>query len=318
MPTTTRSGSDQVAAVRQFNRFYTRQIGVLRRSFLDSPFSLTEVRVLYELAHREHPSATEIARELGLDPGYLSRLLRSFRRKGLVRRTTSRRDARQSELSLTSRGSAEFARLEKRQRDEVARMLRGVAPADRARMVASLRTTQRLLGDAAQRGEITLRPHRPGDMGWITHRQAVLYHQEYGWDQRYEALIARIMADFVENFDPVREHCWVAEREGEIVGSVFCVRKSATVAKLRLLYVEPSARGHGLGTRLVRECIAFARRAGYRKMILWTNSVLTDARRIYERTAWRLVAEDEHMSFGKHLRGQTWELKLGGSAAVSS
>lgn len=302
-----------VERVRGFNRFYTRQIGILNEGFLESPFSLTEVRVLYELSVRDKTSATDLRGELGVDAGYLSRILRAFQRRGLIQRKTARADARRTELSLSTRGRAEFARLEARQRTDVARMLGRLTPKARALLLDRMQSVERILAADASpttTAAVTLRSHRPGDIGWITHRQAVLYHQEYGWGERYEALIARIMAEFIENFDPRNERCWVAERDGEIIGSIFCVRKSRAVAKLRLLYVEPAARGLGLGTRLVDECIAFARARGYRTLTLWTNSVLHDARRIYERKGFVLVEEKPHRLFGKKLLGQTWELDL--------
>lgn len=300
-----------VARMRGFNRFYTRQIGALNGGFLRSAFSLTEVRVLYELSARDRASASELGRDLGLDAGYLSRILRGFARRGLVRRERAGDDARRVHLALSARGRAEFARLDARQRADVERMLGSLTPESREQLLDRMEGVERLLGVRADRAaDITLRGHRPGDMGWITHRQAVLYHQEYGWDERYEALIARIMADFLEQHDPRFERCWVAERDGEIVGSVFCVRKSRRVAKLRLLYVEPSARGSGLGTRLVDECLAFARAKGYHAITLWTNNVLHSARRIYERKGFRLVEAKPHRMFGRGLVGQTWELDL--------
>ena len=300
-----------VARVRGFNRFYTRQIGALNGGFLQSPFSLTEVRVLYELSVHATLTATDLRRELGLDAGYLSRILRAFHRRGLIRRQISASDARRVQLALTAKGRVEFGRIESRQRADVERMLGGLAPKERDRLLERMRSVERILGAETRRPPaITLRPHRPGDMGWITYRQAVLYHQEYGWDERYEALIGRIMAEFVEQFDPEHERCWVAERAGEIVGSIFCVRKSRSVARLRLLYVEPSARGTGLGTRLVDECIAFAKAHGYRTLTLWTNSVLHAARRIYERRGFVLVEERPHRMFGEGLVGQTWDLDL--------
>jgi DNA-binding MarR family transcriptional regulator/GNAT superfamily N-acetyltransferase len=301
-----------VARVRGFNRFYTRQIGVLNEGFLESPFSLTEVRVLYELSVRDNASATDLRRALGVDAGYLSRILRGFQRRGLIQKKTSVQDARRSHLSLSAKGRAEFGKLEARQRAEVERMLVGLAPTSRRQLLLRMESVERILtrDPTASRHTITLRHHRPGDIGWITHRQAVLYHQEYGWGERYEALIARIMAEFIENFDPRAERCWVAEQDGQIIGSIFCVRKSRTVAKLRLLYVEPSARGSGLGTRLVDECIAFARSRGYRTLTLWTNSVLHAARRIYERKGFVLVEQKPHRLFGRALIGQTWELDL--------
>ena len=299
-----------VENVRRFNRFYTRQIGVLNGGFLQSSFSLTEVRVLYEIAHRERTAASEIIRDLGIDAGYLSRILRAFHRKGLVAKRTSSDDRRQIDLTLTVKGRREFGKLEMRQRVEVARMLQPLGPKHRLRLLHAMGSIERLLLQPILRPTVTLRDHRPGDMGWITHRQAILYNQEYGWNTEYEALIAEIMARFLRNFDPRYERCWVAECNCEIVGSVFCVRKSKTVAQLRLLYVEPSTRGARIGSRLVNECIAFARARGYRKLTLWTNSVLHAARKIYERAGFQLVAEEKHHSFGKDLVGQNWDLKL--------
>ena len=296
--------------VRRFNRFYTRQIGVLNGGFLQSSFSLTEVRVLYEIAHRERTAASELIRDLGIDAGYLSRILRAFHRKGLVAKRTSSDDRRQIDLTLTLKGRREFGKLEMRQRVEVARMLQPLGPKHRLRLLHAMGSIERLLLQPILRPTVTLRDHRPGDMGWITHRQAILYNQEYGWNTEYEALIAEIMARFLRNFDPRYERCWVAECNCEIVGSVFCVRKSKTVAQLRLLYVEPSTRGAGIGSRLVNECIGFARARGYRKLTLWTNSVLHAARKIYERAGFQLVAEEKHHSFGKDLVGQNWDLRL--------
>ena len=300
-----------IEAVRGFNRFYTRKIGVLQEGHLDSPFSLTEVRVLYELAHRERLTAAELAQDLGLDPGYLSRMLSSFERRGLIEKKPSAQDARRSLLSLTAEGRATFAPLDVKARENIERLLGELAPAARGRLISSMQSIERLLGAANDNGEpYVLRNHRPGDMGWVVHRHGVLYAQEYGWDERFEALVARIVADFIQHEDPERERCWIAEKDGEILGSVFLVKKSKTVAKLRLLLVEPSARGLGLGSRLVQECERFARQAGYKKIMLWTNNVLHAARRIYERAGYRLVREEPHDMFGEGLIGQTWELTL--------
>lgn len=301
----------RVAEVRSFNRFYTAQIGVLREGLLGSPYSLTEVRVLYELAHREKPTAAELGKELGLDAGYLSRILRGFVRRGLVTKSPSARDGRQSLLALTARGRKEFAPLDARSHDEVAAMLGRLPPADQERLVTAMRTIQELLGGRpAPRVPYLLRPHQPGDMGWVIHRHGALYAEEYGWDETFEALVAEIAAKFVRSFDPKRERCWIAEREGEIVGSVFLVQKSRTVGQLRLMYVEPKARGLGIGGRLVEECLRFARRAGYRKVVLWTNSVLLAARHLYEKAGFRLIHAEPHRSFGCDLVGETWELTL--------
>jgi DNA-binding MarR family transcriptional regulator/GNAT superfamily N-acetyltransferase len=301
----------RVDVVRRFNRFYTRRIGALRAGLLDSPFSLAEARVLYELAHRERPTAAALARDLGLDAGYLSRMLRGLERRRLITREQSTSDGRQSLLGLTAEGRRTFGTLNTRSTTEVRAMLGKLSDAGQRRLVEAMRDVERLLDGAPEtKAPYLLRPHRTGDMGWVVHRHGALYAQEYGWDERFEALVATIVARFIENFDPKRERCWIAERDGEIVGSVFLVSKSRTVAQLRLLYVEPAARGLGIGKRLVDECERFARDHGYRKIVLWTNSVLHAARHIYEAAGYRLVAEDPHHSFGHALVGQTWELKL--------
>jgi DNA-binding MarR family transcriptional regulator/GNAT superfamily N-acetyltransferase len=301
----------RVDAVRRFNRLYTRRVGALGAGLLDSPFSLAEARLLYELAHRERPAAAELARDLGLDAGYLSRLLRGLERRRLISRERSKSDARQSLLSLTAAGRRTFATLDGRSNAEVRAMLGKLSGAGQRRLVEAMRDVERLLGAAPEpKVPYLLRPHRPGDMGWVVHRHAALYAQEYGWDGRFEAMVAAIVAKFIDNFDPERERCWIAEREGGIVGSVFLVKKSPTVAQLRMLYVEPDARGLGIGKRLVDECERFAREQGYRKIVLWTNSILHAARHIYEAAGYRLVAEEPHHSFGQRLVGQTWEMRL--------
>lgn len=301
----------RVAAVRRFNRFYTKQIGVLREGYLESPFSLTAVRVLYELAHRERATATELGKELALDAGYLSRVLRGFRKRGLIDKTPSATDGRQTILSLTERGQNAFAALNARSRNEIAAMLGALSTPDQDRLVKAMDAIENLLGARPEhKTPYLLRPHQPGDMGWVVHRHAVLYSQEYGWDEQFEALVAGIVAKFIQEFDPKRERCWIAEMDGENVGSVFLVKESDTVARLRLMLVEPKARGQGIGTRLVSECERFARRVGYQKITLWTNSVLLAARRIYENAGYRLVHEERHHSFGHDLIGETWELKL--------
>jgi DNA-binding MarR family transcriptional regulator/GNAT superfamily N-acetyltransferase len=300
-----------VSAVREFNRFYTRRIGVLGEGHLNSPFSLAEVRVLYELAYRDGPAATELARDLGLDRGYLSRILRKFQKSGLVKRKVSSSDGRQSHLLLTAKGRRAFDPLERAANQEVRKMLEPLSAKERARVVEAMRTVGQLLGARTpEKPPYLLRPHRPGDMGWVVHRHGVLYAREYGWDERFEALVAEIAAKFVQQFDARRERCWIAEREGEIVGSVFLVKKTDEVAKLRLLYVEPDARGLGIGQRLVDECIAFAREAGYRKITLWTQSMLQAAVHIYEKAAFRLVEETPHQEFGFPMVAQTWEREL--------
>jgi DNA-binding MarR family transcriptional regulator/N-acetylglutamate synthase-like GNAT family acetyltransferase len=301
----------RIEAVRRFNRFYTKKIGVLHERLLRSPFPLTEARVIYELAHHEKTTATELSNELGLDAGYLSRLLRSFKKRGLIRKQPSQTDGRQNFLSLTERGQEAFAILNVRSRNEIGSMLSSFSGADQNRLVKAMHTIEGLLGAQPERKvPYLLRPHQPGDMGWVVHRHGVLYAEEYGWDEQFEALVAGIVAKFVQRYNPKRERCWMAEMDGEIVGSVFLVEKSRTVAQLRLLLVEPKARGLGMGTRLVSECVRFARQVGYRKIVLWTNSVLNAARHIYEEGGFRLVHEEPHHSFGHDLIGQTWELKL--------
>ncbi len=301
-----------VEIVRSFNRFYTQQIGVLRDGLLDSPFSLTEVRVLYELAHRKQPTATEIGKDLGLDAGYLSRILRGFEKRRLIKRETSPTDARQTHLSLTKQGQETFAPLNARSNKEVAAMLTKLSEEDRKRLVNAMQTIESLIAVRREpRPQYILRPQHAGDMGWVVHRHGVLYNQEYGYDEGFEALVAQIVADFIRNVDPKRERCWIAERDGEIAGSVFLVKQSKTVAKLRLLLVEPKARGFGIGARLVDECIRFARQVGYRKMVLWTQSELHAASRIYKKAGFRLVKEEPHKSWGRtDLMAQTWELDL--------
>jgi len=302
----------EVQAVRHFNRFYTRQIGVLREGLLDSLFSLTEVRVLYELAHREHPTATELVKELGLDAGYLSRILQAFVKQGLVERTRSSSDARQARLALTARGHKALSPLEKRSAVQVAKLLDRLSPSQQVRLTDAMRNIEQLLDPP--RGETVpyvLRTHQPGDMGWVVQRHGELYWKEYGYDERFEALVAGIVAEFIQNFDPRHERCWIAERDGERLGCLFLVRKSKTVAKLRLLLVEPMARGLGIGKRLIDECVRFAREASYRKIVLWTQSELDAARHLYKLAGFRLAHQERHQSWSRsNLVAETWELKL--------
>ena len=309
---TTAQLARRVAAIRRFNRFYTRRIGVLTDRLLDSPFSLTEVRVLFELASSPHRTATALRDELDLDAGYLSRLLRRLEQRGVIARTSSDADGRVAYLSLTDKGRQEFRTLDERANDEVRAQLRELSVPHQRQLLSALRTIEELLGGQppARREPYVLRTHQPGDMGWVVHRHGVLYAQEYGWDERFEALVAEVVAAFIHRFDVRRERCWIAEREGEIVGSVFLVKKSKTVAQLRLLLVEPSARGLGIGARLVDECIRFGRQCGYRRITLWTNNVLHTARHIYQRAGFQLVREKPHDMFGHDLVGQTWELAL--------
>jgi DNA-binding MarR family transcriptional regulator/N-acetylglutamate synthase-like GNAT family acetyltransferase len=298
-------------AVRRFNRFYTRQIGVLQEGLLDSPFSLAEARVLYELSHREQPTAAELCDDLGLDAGYLSRILRGFERRKVIARRRSTTDGRRNLLALTADGRTAFALLDRSARDQIALMLGGLPEGGRGHLLEAMRTIETVLGAApAPQASYLLRPHQPGDLGWIVHRHGVLYAEEYRFDAQFEALVAEIVAQFARHHDARREHCWIAERDGAPVGSVVLVQQSDEVAKLRLLLVEPKARGLGIGARLVEECARFARRAGYRRITLWTNSVLHAARHIYEQAGYRLVHQEAHHSFGHDLIGETWELAL--------
>ncbi|HTS88237.1 MAG TPA: helix-turn-helix domain-containing GNAT family N-acetyltransferase [Gemmatimonadales bacterium] len=300
-----------VAHIRRFNRFYTRRIGVLHEGLLDSRFSLAEVRLMYEIAHRDEPTAADLARDLDMDPGYVSRLLLGLTRRDLVARRTPGRDGRRRHLRLTAKGSKAFGELDQRSDQQVEQLLSGLSAPDRARLVGAMVVTARLLGDgSAPKPIVTLRSHRPGDMGWVVERHGTLYHAEYGWDVRFEGLVAAIVGKFIEQFDPSRERCWIAERDGERVGCVFLVKQSDQVAQLRLLLVEPAARGLGLGRTLIAETIHFARQAGYRTMELWTNSILYAARHLYEQAGFRLVRSEPHEHFGPSLVAQTWELVL--------
>ena len=302
---------EHVAAVRAFNRFYTQQIGVLHESLAKSPFSLTAARVLYELAHREESTATELGDQLGLDPGYLSRILASFKRRGLVRPNPCPADGRQRILQLTKEGAEAFAALNLGSQNDVMHLLGGLAPPEQRQVVGAMQTIERLLGTQAKSdASFILRPHQIGDIGWIVQRHGIIYAQEYGWNEQFEGLVAKIAADFLEAHDPKRERCWIAETEGQNIGCVFLVTNTKTVAQLRLLLVEPRARGLGIGKRLVTECVRFARQAGYRKIRLWTNNVLLAARSLYEKAGFRLTHEQPHRSFGAKLVGETWELNL--------
>ena len=303
---------ERIEAMRSFNRFYTRRIGVLHAGLLDSPFSLTEVRVLYELAHREKPTAWEIGEALNLDPGYLSRILTAFEKRKLIKKIASAIDGRSSLLTLTRIGRETLAPLEKRSAEQAGVALKKLSVADQCRLIGAMHAIEKLLSGERQtsKAPYLMRPPQPGDLGWVVHRHGVLYAQEYGYDEGFEALVAGIVAKFVQRYDAKRERCWIAERDGEIVGSVFLVADSKTVAKLRLLYVEPSARGLGIGGRLVSECVRFARQAGYKKILLWTQSELDAARHIYKKAGFRVTHRERHHSFSKDLVAETWELGL--------
>src|SRR5882757_3111102 len=300
-----------IAAVRAFNRFYTRKLGVLDQQLLKSPFSLSEARVLYELAHREDPAAKEIGIELGLDAGYLSRIVQKFDDDGLLTRKPLPSDRRQYRLGLTARGRQAFAKLERSSRDDVADMLAALPRGDSGRLIAAMAVIERLLGaSGVSAPPAILRDPRPGDMGWVVQSHGAFYASEYGFDSSFEGLVAEIAAKFLTSFDASRERCWIAEVDGARVGSVFLVRHGDDVAKLRLLLVDPAGRGQGLGRRLVAECVAFARARGYRKITLWTQSILVAARKIYQDAGFMLVASEPHRSFGQSLIGETWELEL--------
>jgi DNA-binding MarR family transcriptional regulator/ribosomal protein S18 acetylase RimI-like enzyme len=300
-----------IEAVRRFSRFYTRRIGALHEGLLGSPFTLTEGRVVYELAHHETTTASELAKELDLDPGYLSRMLKSLEERGYLMRRPAEADGRQTILALSEQGQQAFAEINARSRAQVKRLLDPLGPDDQGRLVEAMTTVTGLLGEAPQRrAPYILRGHQPGDIGWVIQRHGALYAEEYGFDETFEALVAEICAQFLKTFDAGRERCWIAEKDGENVGCVLLVRQSGEVAKLRCLLVEPRARGLGIGTRLVEECIRFARLRGYRKITLWTNSNLRAAIRLYEQAGFSLVKEEPHHSFGQDLIGQTWDLVL--------
>jgi DNA-binding MarR family transcriptional regulator/N-acetylglutamate synthase-like GNAT family acetyltransferase len=283
---------------------------LLHKGLLNTPFTLSEARVLYELGQQAATTATQLSQALGLDPAQMSRILQSLSRRALVHRQRSSTDRRQTWLSLTTAGGVAFATLNTRSHEEIGAMLGPLAGTEQDRLANAMRTIEAILQPAASQPRYLLRPHQPGDMGWVVYRHGLLYAQEYGWDESFEALVARIVADFIDHFDAKRERCWIAEQDGETIGSVFLVKQSETVAKLRLLLVEPRARGLGIGGRLVTECIRFARQTGYEKMMLWTNSVLEPARRIYQRAGFVLVHSEPHHSFGQDLVGETWELAL--------
>ena len=299
-----------IEAVRHFNRFYTRQIGVLKPGMVGSPYTLPEARVLYALGRDGQSTATAIGKELSLDLGYLSRLLQSLRRRGLLQAKRAAHDARHQNLTLTDKGRKAFTLIDSRSRDEMAQMLAPLKQEERGRLVAAMKTVESVLNGDKAPGEIVLRGHRPGDMGWVTERHAVLYYEQDGWGPGFEALVAGIVKDFLENFDPKRERCWIAERNGERVGCVFVVNDKGE-ARLRLLLIEPSVRGLGLGRRLVEECIAFSREKGYRKLVLWTHAQLDAARAIYAKTGFKKLKRTEtHDSFGPKAVSEFWELKL--------
>lgn len=316
---TDRALDADIAAMRRFNRFYTQRIGVLRQGLLQSRFSLTEARLLFELAHRsdrgEDLAASQLCRELDLDPGYVSRILLRFERAGLLRRRRAAQDARRSLLAITPKGRAAYAPLDKRSRAEISGLIKPLGERSRRQLIGAMARIEALLGGQGEApAPYILRPHKPGDIGWVISRHGSVYAEEFGWDITFEAMVAEIAAKFLREFKPEREACWIAERQTEAgperIGSVFVVEQSKTVAKLRMLVVDASARGLGLGNKLVETCEDFARAKGYRKMVLWTNSILLDARRIYEKRGFKLVSSEAHRSFGKDLIGEYWEKPL--------
>ncbi|TNC26164.1 bifunctional helix-turn-helix transcriptional regulator/GNAT family N-acetyltransferase [Amycolatopsis alkalitolerans] len=301
---------DRVARVRAFNRLYTGVIGALDEGLVGTDYSLSEARVLYELEQQGVTELTRLRGRLGMDAGYASRLLARLESRGLLTRERSESDARRQVLRLTEAGRDAQHSLEQRTIDQIGKLLDQFTDEDQDRLLRSMRAITTLVGDEARDSTVVLRPPRPGDLGWVVQRNGAIYAQEYGWDATYEALVARIVADYAENHDPKREAAWIAELDGERAGCVFCVRGSdERTAKLRLLIVEPGARGHGLGKRLVTECLTFAKAHGYTAMELWTNSVLTAARAIYAKAGFELVASEQHHSFGQDLVGETWRLE---------
>jgi DNA-binding MarR family transcriptional regulator/GNAT superfamily N-acetyltransferase len=311
MPALARQDPQRVAAVRRFNRFYTQHLGVLNDGFLDSPFSLTQARVLYEIRQRGSSTATDLGRDLGLDGGYLSRVLAQFEKSGLIRKERSPTDGRQSFLSITAMGRKAMEHLERRTVQQVGDVLHRLSGPEQNRLVSAMRSVERMIGPEPKAADdIVLREPKPGDLGWIVARHATLYQEEYGWAGNFEGICAQIVADYAAKFDPARERCWIAEMDGENVGSVFLVKDTDEIARLRLLLVDPVARGRGLGTRLTDECIRFAKACGYRGITLWTHSVLTPARHIYAKAGFTLTSSEKKKSFGKDVVSEIWDLKL--------
>lgn len=303
--------ASRIEAVRRFTRFYTRRIGVLEETLLHSPFTLPEGRLVYEIANRDRPTAQELCRDLGLDPGYVSRLLQGLEKRGCIGRKRSAADKRQTELTLTAKGQHQWGAMNEQSRQDIANLLAELPAERQEKLVQALETVQQVLdAPPEKRAPFILRPHQPGDMGWIIRRQTQLYANEFGWDGTFEAMLAEIAGKFIAKFDPKSDNCWIAERNGEMVGSVFLVRANKTTGQLRLLYVESSARGLGIGQRLVETCIEDARAKGYKKLMLWTNDILVSARKIYIAAGFRLIKEEKHDSFGKKLVGQFWSLDL--------
>jgi DNA-binding MarR family transcriptional regulator/predicted N-acetyltransferase YhbS len=302
---------EHISAVRRFNRFFERQIGVLREGLLHSSFSLTEARIIFELANQSNLTATNLGNELGLNTGYLSRILNKLEKQNLIEKTRSNDDGRHRLISLTTKGQAALSLLDNRSNKEVSEMLSKLNENGRARLIEAMHNIEDIFDQSFKYAKpFYLRHHEPGDMGWVISQHGLFYHQVYNWDESFEAFVAQNCADFINHYDPQKERCWIAEMQEEQVGSIFCVKASEDVAKLRMLLVTPKARGLGLGTQMVKECIRFAKRAGYKKITLWTNDILVEARKIYEKNGFKLVEEERHHSFGHDLVGQNWELML--------
>jgi DNA-binding MarR family transcriptional regulator/GNAT superfamily N-acetyltransferase len=310
-PPASPAGAERIAAVREFNRFYTGLLGLLREGLLDTPYSLTEARVIFELARTDYTEVADFRRVLNIDAGYMSRLLARFEADGLVVRRRSPLDGRRQVISLTSSGRAAFRRLDSSSAAQIAALLAPRPEPDQQRLIAAMRCIQQVLTGGARAPAVRIRPPRPGDLGWVVQEHGARYASEYGWDATFEALVARIVADFACDHDPQRERAWIAEVDGHPAGCIFCVRQDEATAQLRLLLVAPAARGLGLGRQLVDECVSFARASGYRELVLWTNDVLAAARHIYEKAGFQLAAEEKHHSFGQDLVGQTWRLRIG-------
>ena len=302
---------DFIQNVRQFNRFYTKQIGLLNEHLLESPFSLTEARIIYELAQKENSTATRLSAELNLDAGQLSRILTSFEKRKIIQKVRSQTDARQTILKLTRKGKSEFENLNSLSSRQVETFLSNLSLEKQNRLIKAMNEIEAILSEnKTEDKSFILRNPNAGDFGWVVQKNGEIYAEEYNWDEEYEGLVAEIVADFIKNFDAKRERCWIAEKDGENIGAVFLVRKDDETAKLRLLIVDPRARGLGIGRRLVEECTRFAKKVGYKKITLWTNSVLSAARHIYEKEGYKVVKSESHHSFGKDLIGETWELDL--------
>lgn len=300
-----------VSKIREFNRFYTRKIGVLREELLHSKYSLTESRIIYELAQNKTEKASTLCKKLGLDPGYMSKILQRFEEKKIIKRIDSEEDGRTRIIQLTDQGLKEFELLNKRSNEEIEETLNDLSNEQQKQLLTAMNTIETILNKNLKFSEpFYLRSFESGDMGWVVHRHGVLYREEYGWNEEFEALVAEIVSGFIKNYNPEKERCWIAEMNGEIVGSIFLVKKCEKVGKLRLLLVEPKARGFGLGSKLVEECIRFAKKVGYEKITLWTNSVLLEARHIYKKQGFMLIEEEPYNGFGKDLVGETWDLNL--------